>query len=112
MDPGPVPGPGRDEDPARRGADPGRPLDGGAGDWRPLPPGADWMDDGLWAAYRASRAGEPEPDDPELEQDPDHGPPPGLDSGQLAALIAGPARLLPTCSGTARCWTPRRGARR
>jgi hypothetical protein len=35
------------------------------------------MDDELWAAWQASRAGEPEPDDPDLEQDPDHGPPPG-----------------------------------
>jgi hypothetical protein len=81
MDPGPVPGPGQDEDP-------GHPQSEGAGEWR-LPPGADWMDDELWAAYQASRSGEQEPDDPELEHDPGHSPPPGLDSGQLAALMAG-----------------------
>ncbi len=83
MAPGPVPDPGRDDNP-------GHPEPDRAGEWR-LPPGADWMDDELWEAYQASRAAEPEqePDDPELEQDPDHSPPPGLDGAQLAALIAG-----------------------
>ncbi len=75
MAPRPVPGSGRDEDPAR--------------EWRLLPPpGTDWMDDDEWAAYQASSAGE-EPDDPDLEQDPDHSPPPGLDGAQLAEVIAG-----------------------
>jgi hypothetical protein len=98
VDPGPVSGSGRDEDPSRRG-DPGDPGFGGAGEWRLLPPGTDWMDDEEWDARRASRAGEQEPDDPELEQDPDHSPPPGLDGAQLAELIAGGRQVTNTVFG-------------
>jgi hypothetical protein len=60
---------------------------------RLLPPGADWMDEGQWAAYRAALADEDEPDDPDLYlyEDPDSAPPPGLDDAQLAELIAGDA---------------------
>jgi hypothetical protein len=95
MAPEPIPGPGRDEDPARRDGDPGDPLDDGAGGWKPVPAsGADWMDEEQWAACSAAHAGELEPDDPDLEEDPDHSPPPGLDSAQLAGLIAG-AREVP-----------------
>ena len=53
------------------------------------------MDDEQWAARHAWLAGEDEPDDPELEEDPDHSPPPGLGAGQLAGLIAG-ARAITT----------------
>ncbi|HTX28722.1 MAG TPA: DUF222 domain-containing protein [Streptosporangiaceae bacterium] len=71
----PVPGAGQDENPAR--------------DWRLVPSAeTDWMDDDEWAAYQASSTGE-EPDDPDLEQDPDHSPPPGLTGTQLAELITG-----------------------
>jgi hypothetical protein len=80
MAPGPVPGSGQDDDPARDG--------------RLLPPGADWMDDEEWQAHQAALADQPEPDDPELDEDPDCGPPPGLTSTQLAGLMAG-ARELP-----------------
>ncbi len=45
------------------------------------------MDDEQWAACSAARAGECEPDDPDLEEDPDHSPP-GLTGDQLAELIA------------------------
>jgi hypothetical protein len=84
---GPVPGSGRDDDPARR-ADPGHPLYDGAGQWRLLP-GTDWVDEEEWAARLASLAGEYEPDDPEAYEDPDCSPPPGLTDAQLAELVAG-----------------------
>ena len=85
MAPGPVPGSGQDENPARQ--------------WRLLPPGTDWMDDDEWAARQAALAGEPEPDDPDLEQDPDRSPPPGLDGAQLADLIAGAREIAPATFG-------------
>jgi hypothetical protein len=78
---GPVPGSGRNENP-------GDPRWDEAGEWRLLPPGTDPMDDDLWDARRASPAGTEEPDDPELEEDPDHGPP-ALDAVRIAKLIAG-----------------------
>jgi hypothetical protein len=83
------PGPRRDTDPARGGGDPGDPRFDRTGRWRPLPPGADWMDDAAWEARRASLAGAEDPDpDLDLEEDPDCGPPPGLDDAQLAAMVA------------------------
>jgi hypothetical protein len=72
---GPVPGSGRDEDPARRHADPGDPGRGGTG----------WLDDEEWDARQESLAWMV---DPELVEDPDCGPP-VLDSAQLDALLAG-----------------------
>jgi Domain of unknown function (DUF222) len=87
LEPAP-PDPGRDNDPARHGGDPGDPFYDRTGQWRLLPSGTDWMDDEAWAARRASLADEVEPEDPELEEDPDCRPPPGLDDAQLAALVA------------------------
>ena len=56
--------------------------------WRLLPPGADEMDDPqVREAYLAALA-EEEPGDPDEEEDPDNAAPPGLDDGQLAALVA------------------------
>lgn len=81
--------PGRDERPARRCRQPDDPLRGWATDDRLLSPGHDWMDEQQCAAYLASLAEEEEPDDPELWEDPDNAPPPGLDDAQLAKLIAG-----------------------
>jgi hypothetical protein len=83
------PEPGRDSDPARRQGDPGDPRFDQTGQWRPLPPGADWMDDAQWEARCSPTAGAEEPEDPdlELEEDPDCGPPPELDDAQLAALV-------------------------
>jgi len=46
------------------------------------------MDDEQWDARQAWLAGMEEPDDPEASEDPDHGPPPGLDAVQLAELVA------------------------
>jgi hypothetical protein len=90
MDQGPaLPDPGRDEDPTRHADEPGDPLYDGSGEWRLLLSGADWMDEGQWAAYQASLADEDEPDDPDLYEDPDSAPPPGLDDARLAELIAG-----------------------
>jgi Domain of unknown function (DUF222) len=64
----PVPrDPGRDEDPP------------------PVPSWPDWMDD---PAYLASRAEDEDPGDPDLWDDPDNAPPPGLDDAELDALIA------------------------
>ncbi len=80
--PGPVPGSGR-------GDDLGDPRYDGAGEWRLLPPGTDWMDDAQWEAHGTWLAGEEEPDDPELYEDPDHSPPAGLDGARLAESIAG-----------------------
>jgi hypothetical protein len=63
----PVPqDPGRDDSPSRVPSWPG------------------WMDD---PAYLAARAGDHDPGDPGLAQDPDE-PPPGVDDEELAALIA------------------------
>jgi hypothetical protein len=88
------PGPGRGEDPAPGAVGPGDPLWDGTGEWRPAASGADWMDDPeIREAYLAALAEDDEPDDPDLYQDPDSAPPPGLDDAQLAALIA-EARVL------------------
>ena len=85
-----LPDPGRDEDPARGAGEPGDFPEIGADRWQLLPSGTDWMDDpDLREAYLAALAGEDEPDDPGLEEDPDSAPPPGLDDAELAALIAG-----------------------
>jgi hypothetical protein len=73
MSPGPIPGSGRDEDPARRRADPGDPGRDQTG----------WMDDDLWV-------------DLELAEDSDCGPP-VLDAVQLDELLAG-AREITTGS--------------
>jgi len=82
----------RDSHPARHQGDLGDPLwdgDGaGGGQWRLLPSGTDWMDDEQWEARLASPAGQQEPKDPDLAEDPDCGPPPGLDDAGLAALVA------------------------
>ena len=83
-------------------AGPGDPLWDGTGQWRPAPPGADWMDDPeIREAYLAALAGEDEPDDPDLYQDPGSAPPPGLDDAQLAALIAEARELTGDQSGAA-----------
>ena len=70
----PVPqDPGRDEDPPR------------------VPSWPDWMDD---PAYLAARSEDEDPGDLDLDEDPDHVPPPGLDDAgvlddaELEALIA------------------------
>jgi hypothetical protein len=84
MPAGPVSSPGRDEDPARDAADP---LWDGTGDWQPVPQEPEW-DDQQWAAYAAALYDEDEPADPDLWDDPDNAPPPGLDDAELAALIA------------------------
>jgi hypothetical protein len=60
--------PGRDEDPERVLSWPA------------------WMDD---PACLAARADEEDPGDPDLCEDPDNAPPPGLGDDELAALIAG-----------------------
>jgi hypothetical protein len=86
MVPGRVPGPGHDDDPAR--------------DWRLPPAETDWMDDDEWAARRASQPGEYEPGDPDLDEDPDSSPPPGLTGAQLAELISG-AREITAAGGIA-----------
>ena len=66
MPPGPVPpDPGRDEDP------------------RPVPPWPDWMDD---PAYLAMRAADTDPGG--LGLDPEDGPPPEVDEGELTAGAA------------------------
>ena len=80
------PDPGRDATPP---GEPGGPGDYpwlGSPDWTLVPDSAQrpaWQDDdAFWA-------GEEDPGDPEEYEDPDNAPPPGLDDGQLAALIAG-----------------------
>src|SRR5438270_5019064 len=90
MPTGPVPGPGRDDDPARHTRGPGDSPQGQTGPWRPLPPGPDWMDDEQWAASAAARDDQDEPPDPDLELylDPDHGFPPGTDGSLTPELIA------------------------
>jgi Domain of unknown function (DUF222) len=84
-----LPEPGRDEDPVRGAAGPDNFPGIGADGWRLLPSRADGMDDPeVREAYLAALAEEDEPDDPDLYEDPDNAPPPGLDDAQLAALIA------------------------
>ena len=58
------PDPGRDDDP------------------RPVPAWPAWMDD---PAYLALRAGDEDPGDPGVDEDPDDAPPPDVDPGELAA---------------------------
>ncbi|HEY6296884.1 MAG TPA: DUF222 domain-containing protein [Streptosporangiaceae bacterium] len=82
MTPGPAPGPGRDSDPARRTRGPGDPLRDAAAGWRPLPPGADWMDDEQWAARPVGE----EPPDLDLWPDPQDPPLPG--EADLDAILA------------------------
>jgi len=82
MTPGPAPGPGRDQHPARRTAGPGDPLQDAAAGWRRLPAGADWMDAEQWAA---GPIGE-EPPDPGRYPDPEDPPLPG--EVDLDAIIA------------------------
>jgi hypothetical protein len=78
----PSPGPGRDEDPARRPRGAGDPLQDAAAGWRPVPsPGPDWLDD----PGRLVDPGE-EPPDPAVYPDPDDPPLPG--EVDLAAVIA------------------------
>jgi len=72
------------------------------GESRPVP---DWMDD---EAYLAALYEEDEPDDPDLYEDPDNAPPPGLDDGELAALVA-EAREVAADEAVARWWLGRRG---
>jgi hypothetical protein len=81
----PVPrDPGPDGDPSGMPAGPGdRPSLGSPG-WRLVPQRPewpDWMDDD-------AHADDEDPGDPEEYEDPDSAPPPGLDDGELAALIA------------------------
>ena len=81
MTPGPAPGPGRDQDPARtRG--PGDPLQDAAAGWRRLPAGADWMDADQWAARPIGE----EPPDPDRYLDPEDPPLPG--EVDLDAILA------------------------
>ncbi len=82
MTPGPAPGHGRDEDPARHARGPADPLQDAAAGWRRLPSGIDWMDDEQWAARPCGA----EPADPELCPDPDDPPLPG--EVDLEAIIA------------------------
>ena len=77
--------PGRDGVPAGRVPGPDDFPEDGVGGWRLVPCRADWPDD---AAYLAALADEEELPDPDLWEDPDNAPPPGLDDAQLAALIA------------------------
>jgi len=89
VDTGPaLPEPGRDEDPPGLAAGPDDFPAVGSDRWRLLPSSADWPDWSQDEAYLAALAEEDEPDDPDLYQDPDNAPPPGLDDAQLAELIA------------------------
>ena len=81
MTPGPAPGNGRDEDPARHARGPVNPLQ-----WRRLPSGIDWMDDAEWEASLTARQSEHEPADPGLYPDPEDPPLPG--EVDLDAIIA------------------------
>jgi uncharacterized protein DUF222 len=83
MSSGPAPGPGRDEDPARRARGPGDPLQDASAGWRRLPAGPDWMDEDLWAARPVGE----EPSDPDRYRDPEDPPLPG--EVDLEALLAG-----------------------
>jgi hypothetical protein len=105
-------------DPGRDGV-PGRGVPGlddfpedGVGGWRLVPCRADWPDD---AVYLAALGGEEEePPDPDLWEDPDNAPPPGLDDAELAALMA-EAREVTADEARARGmrpgWAAREGSR-
>ena len=103
-----LPDPGRDEDPPGLPAGPDDFPGVGSDRWRLLPSSADWPE---WAhdeAYLAALAEEDEPDDPDLYQDPDNAPPPGMDDAQLAELIA-EARQVPEDQAAAAWLAGRRG---
>jgi Domain of unknown function (DUF222) len=85
--PGPAPeDPWREDSPARRVPGPDDFPEDGVDGWRLVPCRADWPDE---AGYQAALAEEEEPPDPDLWEDPDNAPPPGLDDAELAALMAG-----------------------
>jgi len=103
------PDPGRDGDRGWDAVGRGDPLWDGTGDGCPPEAGGDWMDDpDVREAYLAALAEEDEPDDPDLYQDPDNAPPPGLDDAQLAELIA-EARQVPADQAATAWLTGRRG---
>jgi hypothetical protein len=103
-----LPDPGRDEDPSGLAAGPDDFPAVGSDRWRLLPSSADWPDWTQDEAYLAALAEEDEPDDPDLYQDPDNAPPPGLDDAQLAELIA-EARQVPADQAAAAWLAGRRG---
>ena len=75
------------------------------GEGRLLPPDPGWPED---EGYLAALSEEDEPGDPELDQDPDNAPPPGLDDAGLAALAA-EARAAGADRAWATAWPGRRG---
>ena len=75
--------PGRDEDPSGVPAGPGDHPRLGSPGWRLVPQRPDWDE-----AYLAARADDEYPGDPDLYEDPDNAPPPGLDDAHLEALLA------------------------
>jgi hypothetical protein len=79
------PDPGQDATPPGQPAGPGGYPWLGSPDWTPVPDSADWP---AWQDEEAFWAGEEDPGDLDQYEDPDNAPPPGLDDGQLAALIA------------------------
>jgi hypothetical protein len=81
----PVPrDPGQDDDLAGVPAGPGdRPALGSPG-WRLVPQSPDWPE---WMDEDA-HAGDADPGDPDLYEDPDNAPPPGLEDAELEALLA------------------------
>jgi hypothetical protein len=85
MSAAPVPrDPGRDEDPPGVPAGPGDRPRLGSPDWRLVPQSPDWPE---WMGADA-HADDEYPGDPDLYEDPDNAPPPGLDDAELAALLA------------------------
>jgi len=56
----------------------------GSPDWRLVPQSPDWPE---WMDEDA-HADDEDPGDPDLYQDPDNAPPPGLDDAELEALLA------------------------
>ena len=77
--------PGRDEDPPGVPAGPGDRPRLGSPDWRLVPQSPDWppwMDDD-------AHADDEDPGGPDLYEDPDNAPPPGLEDAELEALLAG-----------------------
>ena len=79
------PDPGRDATPPGAPAGPGDYPWLGSPDWTLVPDSAEWP---AWMGPDAHWDDE-HPGDPDQYQDPDNAPPPGLDDGQLAALISG-----------------------
>src|SRR5260370_15739629 len=91
-----APGPGPDEDPARRSRQPDDPLQDEAAGWRPVRSAGDSMDEaGQWEARLGAVESQGEPDESELfperylqlYADPEEPPPPGEDDIS-AELIA------------------------